>query len=290
MTPPEFDPPFEIVQPDRLAGPLMYNSPHSGAVFPPSFLAQSQLDVPELRQSSDLFVDDLILDSVRLGVPVMRAHFPRSFLDVNREPYELDPRMFEGDLPVGANTRSLRVSSGYGTVARLVAESQAIYPVRIPVEEALRRIDSYYLPYHATLGQALSSLRRIHGRAVLVDWHSMPSGAVPSGRQIDIVLGDRHGTSCSSALTRQAERLFQSLGFTVARNQPYAGGYITEHYGTPSAGIEVLQVEINRALYMHEARQERSGGFSLLREALSLVTEGLIDTLSALNGAGLAAE
>lgn len=290
MSAPEFDPPFEIVQPERLAGPLMYNSPHSGAVFPASFLAQSQLDVAALRQSSDLFVDALIADSVDLGVPLMRAHFPRSFLDVNREPYELDPRMFEGELPAGTNTRSLRVSSGYGTVARLVAESQPIYPGRIPVSEALRRIEHYYISYHAALRQALASLRRIHGWAVLVDWHSMPSAAIAPGRQVDIVLGDRNGTSCSPALIRQAERLFQSLGLTVSRNQPYAGGYITEHYGTPSSGTEVVQVEINRGLYMDEAAQQPTAGFDVLREALALVSEGLIAYLAAAHSPGLAAE
>jgi len=272
----EFDPAFDILHPVRLAAPLMYNSPHSGTVFPSSFLASSRLGVSELKQSSDLFVDDLLTGAANRGVPLMRAHFPRSFLDVNREPYELDPKMFEGRLPDHANTTSQRVTNGYGTIARLVAESQPIYPGRISVGEALRRIDHYYLPYHQALAGMLDEIRRQFGHAVLIDWHSMPSLAVAGSRPVDIVLGDRNGASCSAGLMHHAHHLFEAVGLTVQRNQPYAGGFITEHYGTRSGGIEALQIEINRALYMDEVRQETHSGFVQLCDALMLVTDGLI--------------
>src|SRR5690606_130946 len=147
----QLDPPFDVVEPAALSGPVVCNSPHSGCAYPSSFLAQSRLDLETLRRSEDTFVDELFADAVKFGVPVMRAHFPRAFLDVNREPYELDPRMFDGRLPPFANTRSLRVAGGLGTIARVVGDAREIYHRRLPVEEALARIELYYKPYHRSL-------------------------------------------------------------------------------------------------------------------------------------------
>ena len=147
----ELDPPFEIQEPANLAGPVLFNSPHSGSVYPRGFLQSSRLDLGTLRRSEDSYVDDLIGGVVSRGYPLMRAHFPRCFVDVNREPYELDPRMFEGRLPSFANTRSMRVAGGLGTVARVVGDAQEIYEQRIPVDEAMRRIESLYKPYHRAL-------------------------------------------------------------------------------------------------------------------------------------------
>lgn len=276
MTESEFDPPFEVLEPISAAGPLLYNSPHSGNVFPARFLAQSRLRIGDLRRSADLFMDELLIGAVGRGVPLVRAHFPRCFLDVNREPYELDAGMFEGKLPDFANVRSTRVAAGYGTIARLVTDQHAIYRGRLPVAEALRRIDLYYLPYHATLRRHLSAQHRRFGRAVLVDWHSMPSAAFPAYRGTDVVLGDRHGASCDPELIDFVEHMMRGLGFAVQRNQPYAGGFITEHYGNPSRGLHALQIEINRALYMNEDRQEPHSGFSGLQDALMQFTEALI--------------
>lgn len=276
MTTAEFDPPFEVLEPVSANSPLLYNSPHSGNVFPARFLAQSRLSLADLRRSADLFVDGLLIGAVSRGVPLVRAHFPRCFLDVNREPYELDPGMFEGKLPDFANSRSSRVAAGYGTVARLVTDQHPVYRGRIPVAEALRRIDGYYLPYHATLRRHLSALHRRFGRAVLVDWHSMPSAAFPAHRGADIVLGDRHGASCNPELVDFVEHMMRGLGFMVQRNQPYAGGFITEHYGNPARGLHALQIEINRALYMDEARLEPNAGFAAMQDALMQFTEALV--------------
>ena len=175
----ELDPAFEILEPAEWRGPVAFNSPHSGSIYPEAFLAATRLDLAVLRRSEDCFVDELLVGIVPRGNPVMRAHFPRCFVDVNREPYELDPRMFEGKLPPFANTRSMRVAGGLGTLARVVADAQEIYDHRLPVEEALQRIEWLYKPYHRALRRLITQIHADFGTAVLVDVHSMPSAAGP---------------------------------------------------------------------------------------------------------------
>src|ERR1700739_841219 len=164
----ELDPPFGVIEPEHWCAPVLFNSPHSGRVYPRTFLQSSRLDLPTLRRSEDSFVDDLCARVVARGYPLMRAHFPRVFVDVNREPYELDPRMFEGRLPSFANTRSMRVAGGLGTVARVVGDAQEIYDQRISVDDALRRIENLYKPYHRGLSRLLSRVDRDLRAAVLV--------------------------------------------------------------------------------------------------------------------------
>ncbi len=262
----EFDPAFEIIEPAAYTASVLFNSPHSGATYPRAFLEQSRLDVATLRRSEDSFVDDLVGGVVRHGYPLMRAHFPRCFVDVNREPYELDPRMFDGRLPSFANTRSMRVAGGLGTVARVVGDAQEIYDRRIPVDDALQRIETLYKPYHRALRRLFTKMHRDFGAAILVDCHSMPSSAGHKDERPrpEFVLGDRYGTSCVGTLAETVESTLRSLGYTVSRNKPYAGGFITEHYGNPSAGLHAIQLEINRALYMDERRHERVAGFDRL--------------------------
>jgi N-formylglutamate amidohydrolase len=262
----ELDPPFEVLEPKACQGPVLFNSPHSGSTYPRNFLTTCRLDIATLRRSEDSFVDELISGVVRCGFPLMRAHFPRCFVDVNREPYELDPRMFEGRLPSFANTRSMRVAGGLGTVARVVGDAQEIYGQRIPVDDALRRIESLYKPYHRTLRRLFTHLQREFGAAVLIDCHSMPSTAGHRDERArpEFVLGDRYGTSCVGVVAEAVEKTLRALGYTVSRNKPYAGGFITEHYGNPAAGLHAIQLEINRALYMDERRYQRSSTFDRL--------------------------
>jgi N-formylglutamate amidohydrolase len=203
---------------------------------------------------------------VTRGYPMLRAHFPRCYVDVNREPYELDPRMFDGRLPSFANTRSMRVAGGLGTVARVVGDAQEIYDQRISVDDALRRIESLYKPYHRALRKLFTKVHADFGAAILIDCHSMPSatGSRDDRPRSDIVIGDRYGTSCVPAVAEMAEEVLRSLGYSVSRNKPYAGGFITEHYGNPAAGLHALQIEMNRALYMDERSHERIAGFRRL--------------------------
>jgi len=271
--------PFEVLEPARCRGPLLFNSPHSGRIYPRDFLLASRLDLATLRRSEDSFVDELIVGVVARGHPLVRAHFPRCFVDVNREPYELDPRMFDGRLPSFANTRSMRVAGGLGTVARVVGDAQEIYDQRISVAEALRRIDELYKPYHRSLRRVFMRLHREFAAAVLVDCHSMPSanGAKDERPRADLVLGDRYGTSCVPVIPETIEATMREFGYVVSRNKPYAGGFITEHYGNPAAGLHAVQLEINRSLYMDERRYQRSTNFLRLASEFEVLADRLAE-------------
>jgi len=273
----ELDPPFEVLEPAEWRSPVIFNSPHSGSVYPPAFLSASRLDLATLRRSEDTFVDELFVGVVGRGHPLMRAHFPRCYVDVNREPYELDPRMFDGRLPSFANTRSMRVAGGLGTVARVVGDAQEIYDQRLPIDEALRRIEALYKPYHRALRRLVTRVHHDFGAAVLIDCHSMPStaGLKDERRRADIVLGDRYGTSCVTAVVEMMESTLRGFGYTVSRNKPYAGGFITEHYGNPAAGLHAVQLELNRGLYMDERRYQRSASFTRLAADLQALADRL---------------
>ncbi|MDJ1158305.1 N-formylglutamate amidohydrolase [Chelatococcus sp. SYSU_G07232] len=280
---PELDLPFTVAEPDRQAVPFVFNAPHAGRVYPRRFLETSRLDPLTLRRSEDAHVDRLFAGVVGLGAPLMTASFPRAYLDVNREPYELDPRMFEGRLPAFANTRSMRVAGGLGTIPRLVGDGQEIYTGKLPAEEALKRIEWLYKPYHRTLRQLLSRTLRQFGTAVLFDCHSMPSSSLVRDEPMraDVVLGDRYGTSCAAAVTDCVEVELRRRGYFVVRNKPYAGGFITEHYGEPATNRHALQIEINRALYMDERTLEPSSDFARLADDLSAVVAALVAVLPA---------
>src|ERR1051326_7297151 len=275
----ELDPPYEMLEPAECKGPVLFNSPHSGSTYPRGFLLTSRLDLATLRRSEDSFVDELIAGVVMQGFPLMHAHFPRCFVDVNREPYELDPRMFEGRLPSFANTRSMRVAGGLRTPGRVGGDAQEIYDQRISVAEALRRIDALYKPYHRTLRRLFTKLHREFGAAILVDCHSMPSstGNRDERPRADLVIGDRYGTSCVGLVTETVEQTLRGFGSVISRNKPYAGGFITEHYGNPASGLHAVQLEINRALYMDERRYERSATFERLAGELGILADRLAE-------------
>jgi N-formylglutamate amidohydrolase len=286
----ELQPPFEVVEPRTLTSPIVFNSPHSGSRYPKRFLAASRLDSLALRRSEDAFVDELFLPCVTLGAPLLRAHFPRAFLDLNREPFELDPQMFEGALPEFANTRSLRVAAGLGVIPRVVGDTQPIYKGRIPLADGLGRIAAFHAPYHQRLSALIERARAKFGLAILVDCHSMPSTLAESA-PVDIVLGDRFGASAAGWIVETLESALLGRGYRVRRNKPYAGAFITEHYGAPARGRHAVQIEVNRALYMDErriAKLERAGA---LAEALFAAASALTARLEEAGGGGrLAAE
>ncbi|MEM7191441.1 MAG: N-formylglutamate amidohydrolase [Pseudomonadota bacterium] len=280
----ELSPPFTVVRPTKLELPLVFNSPHSGRLYPSTFLAASKLDPLTLRASEDAYVDELFNFAPALGAPLLHAHFPRAYLDVNREPYELDPVLFRDGLPHYANTQSVRVVGGLGTIARIVSETEEIYREPLLVETALERIHRLYVPYHETLCQLLTEAKREFGYAVLIDCHSMPSNSRTDKRlsRTDFVLGDRFGTSCSPELTQAAAHALEGLGCSVSLNKPYAGGYITEHYGRPHKAQHVLQIEINRALYMDEGTFQRSARFAHVRRTLETMIRHVIPAIPGL--------
>ncbi|MBX3506003.1 MAG: N-formylglutamate amidohydrolase [Parvibaculum sp.] len=266
-----FERPLAVERPARQRIPFVFSSPHSGRAYPEGFVRTSNLDPQTLRRSEDCFVEELFGSAVRLGAPLLHALFPRAFLDANREPYELDPTMFAEPLPPHVNTRSLRVAGGLGTIARVVADSAEIYREPLAYADVEARIRHLYMPFHETLRGLLEDTLSAFGYAVLIDCHSMPSVGGPAdddngSNRADIVLGDRYGTSCAAALSAEAERILRRFGYSVVRNNPYAGGFNTEHYGKPARGLHALQIEINRALYMDEGKLERHSGFARVRD------------------------
>src|SRR3984885_8530059 len=213
----EHSPPFEIVEPAEWRAPIIFNSPHSGSTYPNDFLEASRIDLASLRRSEDSFMDELIGDLSQHGFPVVRVTFPRSYVDVNREPYALDPRMFTGPLPSFANTRSMRVAGGLGTIPRVVGDGQEIYRDRLSVDHALARIEALYKPYHRALRRLINKVHQMFGTVLLVDCHSMPSVGVSRDepRRPDIVIGDRYGTSCTPLLPDRVEETMTGLGYLI---------------------------------------------------------------------------
>lgn len=273
----ELQTPFEVLMPRRQTLPLVVASPHSGSIYPSAFVATSRLDPMTLRRSEDCFVDELYGKVPDLGAPLIRALFPRAFLDVNREPFELDPRMFEDALPGWVVSRSPRISAGLGTIARVVASGCEIYRGKLRFEEALRRVGRLYRPYHEALADLVRQTRERFGFCILIDAHSMPSmggraGDDLGGSGVDFVIGDCHGASCGPELAESVEDLLSAMGYSVVRNDPYPGGFTTRHYGRPTTGVHAVQIEVNRALYMDEQTYVRGPGLDrLARDLTSLV-------------------
>ena len=275
--------PFVLHEPAVHKAPLVFSSPHSGRHYPDHFLKASRLDQKALRASEDYFVDRLFSPVVDLGLPLLAATYPRAYVDLNREPYELDQRMFADRLPAHVNTRSVRVAGGLGTVARVVSENREIYARSLSSAEALDRIEHIYRPWHDCLRRLLARAHVQFGHVVLVDCHSMPSGiklgkkgSVERTQRADFILGDRYGTSCTPDITDEAQIYLKSLGYSVARNKPYAGGFITEHYGRPAKGLHSLQIEINRALYVDEVTLARNEHYTQLKSDLKGLTQLLM--------------
>lgn len=278
----ELSPPFEVRRSETLATPFIFNSPHSGRIYPSIFVKTSQLSPHTLRMSEDLFIDRLFAPATEHGATLLSARFPRAYLDINRQPFELDPALFAEKLPDYANATSLRVIGGLGTIPRLVNENDEIYASPLPLSVGLARIERLYRPYHDLLASMIEEARHSFGRAFLIDCHSMPShlGELPGAPPYDIVLGDRFGGSCSRDLVDFATTTLSAMGYRVGLNKPYAGGHITEFYGRPADCIHALQIEVNRALYVCEKTFEIKSGFTKLQKDIALLTERLIARFS----------
>lgn len=273
-------PSWRLCSPADQTAPVVFASPHSGRDYPAEFIAASRLCETKLRRSEDAFVDEVFADAPKYGAPLLCARFPRAYVDANREAFELDPKMFAGPLPDYVNTSSPRIAAGLGTIARIVNEGEDIYHGPLCFEEAERRIDGLYKPYHAALKGLIETTKARFGGCLLVDCHSMPSSAGMNGskggrKPSDIVLGDCFGTTCAAEITGLAQRALEEGGLTVTRNKPYAGGFTTRHYGCPRDGVHVLQIEVNRALYMDEKRIERGSGLPALQRRIGRLIENL---------------
>ena len=261
------------------------SSPHSGRDYPAEFVGASRLQGFALRKSEDSFVEELFGSAPSQGAALLAANFPRAFCDVNREAWELDPSMFEDELPSWVNTTSPRVSAGLGTIARITSNGSPIYGHRLRFAEAEQRIRSCWQPYHDMLSGLIEEARGRFGACVLIDCHSMPAHACEGRKPTpDIVLGDAHGTSCAPSLMREMEKVLRGQGYTVRRNDPYAGGYVTRHYGRPDAGIHTVQIELARSLYMDEATMEKTAAFARLQGDMAMLLDSVVQQALDLTG------
>jgi len=276
---------YSLQLPDPFEAPMVFSSPHSGRSYSETFLSASRLDALTLRRSEDSFVEELFAAVPAQGGALIAAEFPRAWCDVNRERWELDPDMFEDSLPDWVNSASPRVAAGLGTIARVVSTGAAIYGRRLRFADAEQRVAACWDPYHAALNGLIENVQARFGACVLVDCHSMPAHACSDRRPVpDIILGDGYGVTCAPSLIAHAEAFLKGCGYVVRRNNPYAGGFVTRHYGQPSRGVHALQVEIARRLYMTEATLEKHAGFGRVARDMSQFAASLSQAAARLIG------
>lgn len=284
--------PYDLFLPLRHDTAVVFASPHSGRDYPAAFVAQSPLERRLLRSSEDAFVDLLFGSAPEMGAPLLAARGPRAWVDLNRAPDEFDPALIDG---VARGSLNPRVASGLGVIPRVVAGGKVIHSGRISMAEAEARLRAGWHPYHAALQNLLRQSRQAHGAVLLVDCHSMPHEAIaahsgPGRKTPDVVLGDRHGAACAPQVMAGVEAAFQRAGFAVSRNTPFAGAYVSQAYGRPLMDQHVVQVEIDRGLYMDEARILPAPQFDAVRRRLSAVVAELTDLGRQLGRPALAAE
>ncbi len=263
---------YQLILPEERKSSLIFASPHSGCHYAPEFLSQTVLDRQAIRSSEDAFVDQLFAAAPRFGAPLLAAVAPRAYLDLNRSSEELDPALIAG---ITRSMNNPRISSGLGVVPRVVANGRNIYSGKISLREAERRIDGIWHPYHEKLTQLLEESCNMFGQAVLIDCHSMPHEAIEAcnkdGDRPDVVLGDRFGAAAGAELMAVVESAFSRAGLRVARNSPFAGAFTAQHYGRPSRGQHVIQVEIDRSLYMDEQAIRPNRNFAEFRALITQV-------------------
>ncbi|CUS56318.1 N-formylglutamate deformylase [hydrothermal vent metagenome] len=274
---PRYETPYRLVTPEKMLAPVIFASPHSGSLYPHEMREALCVPVDTVRRTEDAFVDELFSAVPEQGGILVAAKYARTVADLNRDPRELDPNMFSDGVPRPCGMPTARVEAGLGCLPRVAARGEAIYARRLTRSEGEARLSGIHDIYHQCLATELGSLKERHGRAFLIDCHSMPS--VQPGRRnlADIVLGDRFGSSCDPRLTGRIERAFRANGFSVARNAPYAGGYTTRRYGRPKRDFHAVQIEINRGLYMDEQAVETSAGFAQMQQVLSAIVVEILD-------------
>lgn len=264
---------FTLLMPEARTTSVVFAAPHSGRSYPPEFLENSNLDRVQIRSSEDAFVDELFAAAPECGAPFLVATMPRAYVDLNRSSDELDPALIR---EVPKSIGNPRVTSGLGVIPRVVANGRRIYRGKISREEAMARLANVWRPYHHQLRELLASSRALFGQAILVDCHSMPHEAIEAishgGPRPDVVLGDRFGAAADGEIVERIEAIIAGAGLTVARNAPFAGAFTAQNYGRPSRNQHVVQIEIDRALYMDEATVTRKENFAELQAVLRDVT------------------
>ena len=269
---------YRLHLPKERTTSVLFNSPHSGRDYPWTFLRESILDERTVRSSEDAFVDLLFANAPLCGAPLLAATAPRAFVDLNRSADELDPALIEGVRKTGHNPR---VNSGLGVIPRVVANGRAIRSGKMPLAEAEDRLRTVWFPYHAKLQSLLDENLAQCGEAILIDCHSMPHEAIESisrGKSTpQVVLGDRFGAAANTDIVDRIQAIFEGVGLRVARNSPFAGAYITQHYGRPSKRQHAIQIELDRSLYMDEANVCPGRDFKGMQTLIASVVEQITE-------------
>jgi N-formylglutamate amidohydrolase len=268
---------YEMTRPTSLKAPVIFASPHSGTLYPRQMTDLLSVPLCDLQRTEDAFVDELYNSAPRQGAILLQANFARAFVDLNRDARELDASMFSDGVPRVAGMPSARVKAGLGCLPRVGASGRDIYTEQITRADGAFRLETVHDRYHSALLAEIETLKQEWADVFVIDCHSMPSRQPGRSNLPDVVLGDRFGSSCSARLTSKAERFFRSEGLSVTRNAPYAGGYTTRRYGRPRRGVHVLQIELNRSLYMNEMDVRKSSGFSHLEQQVSRLIAELVD-------------
>lgn len=273
------------IQKPKTPLPLVFDSPHSGNIYPTDFNhACNQLT---LACAEDTFVDDLFEAAPNHGAHLLLAHFPRSYIDVNRSHDDIDTELLnenwpgnsEAEFPINPTSRSV---AGIGLIRRLVRPGIPVYNRDLTCEEIIHRIEKYYRPYHNTLADLIESAHYNFGQAWHINCHSMPAASAYPKRAIglignkpkqsDFVLGDRDGTTCDPAFTRALRDFIKDLGYTVTINDPFKGVELVEKYSNPANSYHSIQIEINKALYLNEETNEKNTNYEHLKSHITEIT------------------
>lgn len=283
--------PISIIHAKTRSLPLIFDSPHSGTHYPNDF--DFSCDFKILESAEDKFIEDLFMDCTLLGATFLHAHFPRSYIDVNRSIDDIDPELlggapWNGDFPIAPGPRS---HAGIGLIRRLVRPGTPVYDRALSPEEIINRIEHCYRPYHETLENLIARTHYNFGEVWHINCHSMPAASAyprtPTGlagarpKASDFVLGDRDGTSCSLDFTRRLREFLKNLGYTVTVNDPYKGVELIERYSNPAAGYHSLQIEVNKALYMNEETNTKNSNYNKLKNDIEKMNHFIANYVSA---------
>lgn len=266
---------YTLTTPEKPALPLVFDSPHSGRIYPDDFRYSCPFGSLERAEDNDV---DVLFESVpHYGASFLCAEFPRTYIDVNRAEDDIDTELLSERWPAPLNPTS-RSYGGIGLIRRLVKPGQPVYDRKLSVAEIRHRLDSYYHPYHDVLKTLLDQAHYNFGSVWHINCHSMPSTKTAAPYNImnppsDFVLGDRDGTSCDPAFTHFLRDVLRDMGYRVAINNPYKGVEVVRRSAHPAAGRHSIQIEISKSLYWDEIRNKRTNNFNALKANLDDLAE-----------------